>query len=139
VLGSSAADTAEEEAVVQAWMGYWKAASNTFYYARKADDLDRYSRDDARRAVLRYLEQLKDRQNRVVGWARDNVTSVRVDGNTATVRDCTKNFTFDVDEEGTAITRPVPYFDITGVLVKRDGRWVVTKSTIRNLKTSCLG
>jgi hypothetical protein len=139
VLDRNAAKGPQEQAVVDAWMGYWQAVTNTFYYAKPVPKLDDYSTGSARTGVLKYLGQLKGRQQRVVGWARDNVTKVEVDGDRATVRDCTKNFTFSVDEEGTPVTRPTPFYDVSGTLEKREGRWLVTTAVTKNLKASCLG
>jgi hypothetical protein len=137
-LGRSVAGTAEEKAVVDAWMQYWRAATDTYYLGHRVARLDRFADGKAYTDVLAYLRQLTAKQERVVGWARDNITGVKVTGATATVRDCTKNFTFSVDEEGTPITHPMPYYDITGTLEKREGSWVVTVASSRNRKTSCL-
>lgn len=138
VLGSSAADTEQEVAVVDAWMKYWQAATDTYYYRRPVASLDRVAEDKARRDVLGYLGRLRADDQRVVGWARDNITDVTVDGSRATVRDCTENFTFSVDEEGSAITYPTPFYDVTGVLEMRQGRWVVTRATSKDRKATCL-
>jgi hypothetical protein len=139
VLGENAADTQQEAAVVDAWMGYWQAATDTYYYRRPVPSLDRIAEDKARTAVLDYLGQLRDEEQRVAGWARDNVTDVTVDGNRATVRDCTENFTFRIDEEGSPITRPTPFYLVSGVLEMREGRWVVTQASSRDRMATCLG
>jgi hypothetical protein len=140
-LGSSAATTAEEKAVVTAWMGYWQAATNTYFYARAPQSLTRYAADAALDGVRDYQADLKRKQERVVGWARDNVTRVVVDGNRATVRDCTENYTFNVDEEGAPLMMKeiVPWYDVRGVLEKRQGQWIVTEASSRKLQKSCLG
>ena len=139
-LGQSSARTAEEKAVVTAWMGYWQAATNTYFYAREPQTLTRYAADAALKDVRDYQASLKAKHERVVGWARDNVTKVAVDGNRATVRDCTENYTFNVDEEGAPQTnKMVPWYDARGVLEKRQGRWVVTEASSRKLQKSCLG
>jgi hypothetical protein len=139
-LGQTSARTAEEKAVVTAWMGYWQAATNTYFYAREPQTLTRYAADAALKDVRDYQASLKAKQERVVGWARDNVTQVAVDGNRATVRDCTENYTFNVDEEGAPQTnKMVPWYDARGVLEKRQGRWVVTEASSRKLQKSCLG
>ena len=92
----------------------------------------------ARAAVDDNLADLRRSQQRGVGWSRDNVTSVTVSGDTATVRDCTENYTFNVDADGDAVTNPVPYYDARGRLVKRDGRWYVTSASSAKLTKSCL-
>ncbi len=139
-LGSSAADTAQEKAVVSAWMGYWQAATNGYFYGREPQDLTRYATGPALKAVRNYQSDLKSKQQRVVGWARDNVTRVSVDGDTATIRDCTENYTFNVDEEGAPLpNRMIPWYDVRGVLQKRQGRWVVTQADSKKLQKSCLG
>jgi hypothetical protein len=138
LLGRSPATTAEEKAVVAAWMGYWQAVTNTYYYQRAPRDLTRFAHGPALESVQAHLKALKAGRNRGVGWARDNVTRVQVTGSRATVRDCTENYTFNVDEEGSSLTRPVPWYDLTGTLEKRAGRWVVTDYTSKNLVRSCL-
>jgi hypothetical protein len=137
-LASSAARTADEKAAVAAWMAYWQAVTDTFYYDRVVPALARVAAPGARTAVLARLHKNKAQQQRVVGWARDNVTAVRVSGSRATVRDCTENFTFSVDEEGTPDTRPTPFYDVRGTLAKQGGRWVVTGSTSKDRSSTCL-
>jgi len=124
--------------VVDAWMSYWQAAADSYYRARPVPRFAEVARGSARSAVLVYLRQKKAQGQRVVGWARDNVTSVHISGDRARLRDCTQNFTFSVDEEGTPITLPTPFYDVTGELEKHGGRWVVTVATSRNLRLSCL-
>jgi hypothetical protein len=138
VLDSSTARTAAERAVVRAWMAYWQEAADTQYLQRETPGFARVARGAARRDVLDYLERVKAKQQRVVGWSRDNVTSVRVDGSRAAVRDCVENFTFTVDREGEALTRPAPYLAVRGTLRKVDGRWVVVSQRSKNLTASCL-
>jgi hypothetical protein len=138
-LGRSSAASAEEKAVVQAWMGYWQAVTNAYFYKRAPRDLARYAQGDALESVQSHVKALRQGKNRGVGWARDNVTHVKVTGSRATVRDCTENYTFNVDEEGASLTKPVPWYSLTGTLEKRAGRWVVTDYTSKNLHSSCLG
>ena len=138
VLGTSVARTAEEKAVVEAWMDFWQGAADTYYLYKPTAQFNRVARGEARAEVLTYTAKLKARKQRVVGWARDNVTSIEVDGNDATVRDCTKNFTFRVDVEAEPLTRPMPYYDVTGTLRKTDGRWTVVAQKTESLDKSCL-
>ena len=138
VLDSSVARTAEQKAVVAAWMRYWQAAADTYYYAKEDPALARSATGEARASVVRYMRQKKAARNRIVGWARDNVTDVRVDGSRATVRDCTKNYTFTIDEEGEPVTRPDPWYDATGQLAKSGGTWKVVSLDSPARRRSCL-
>ena len=138
VLGQNAASTAEERAVVDAWMSYWQGAADTYYSYKVTPEFAKVARGKARSDILDYLADLKAKKQRVVGWARDNVTAVKVDGNTATVRDCTKNFTFSVDADGDPLTNPTPYYDVTGTLAKSQGQWTVVRQRSRELNASCL-
>ncbi len=138
VLGQSVAKTREEKAVVDAWMAFWQGTADTYYYYRPTKAFDAVARKDARRSILGYLSDLKKQDQRVVGWAKDNITSVEVTGNTATVRDCTENFTFTVDKEIEPLTRPTPFYDATGKLEKVDGVWTVVKQSSKDLNKSCL-
>jgi hypothetical protein len=137
-LQSSVASTAEEKAVVNSWMHFWQAASDTYYYGQPAKALSVYSTGEARRGILDYLAQQKHDKERVVGWARDNVTSVKIDGERAVVRDCTRNFTYSTDLEGEPQSHPDKWYDATGVLQKQGGRWVVVSQKSPARKTSCL-
>ncbi len=138
VLGRNAASTAEERAVVDAWMAYWQGAADTYYSYKVTPEFEQVARGQARSSILGYLADLKAKKKRVVGWARDNVTSVSVDGGSATVHDCTENFTFSVDAEGEPLTKPPPYYDVTGTLQKSQGQWTVVRQRSRELKSSCL-
>jgi hypothetical protein len=138
VLVRSSADTTQEQAVVGAWMDYWQAASDTFYRVRPTKELLAVARDQALSSVLDYIGTLAHDQRRVVGWAKDHVTSVEVHGDTAGVRDCTENFTFSVDRDGDPVTRPTPFYQVTGSLARVDGRWYVTRTHTENLTSTCL-
>jgi len=139
ILQSSVATTAEEKAVVTAWMGYWRAATDSTYLGREVPKLATFSAGQARSSIQTLLRQNKAAGQRGVGWAKDNVTRVTVSGDSATIRDCTRNFTFNVDEEGTPATKPFPWYDVSGRLEKRDGSWIVVHSASPGRKTSCLG
>jgi hypothetical protein len=138
VLGRNAARTTEEKAVVDAWMSFWQGTADTYYFYKPTKQFDAVARGTARTGVLRYLASVKAKKQRVVGWARDNVSSVTVRGSRATVRDCTKNFTFTVDSEAEPISRPDDYYDVTGTLRKTQGRWTVVAQTSRPQDSSCL-
>jgi hypothetical protein len=138
VLGRNSAGTAGEQAVVQTWMRYWQAASNTLFFVRPDKDLRATARGQALSWVLGDVTKFQAQKQRIVGWARDNVTSVEVHGDRAEVRDCTTNFTFTVDEEGDPLTRPTPFYDVTGHLTREAGRWVVTDIGSKSLTSSCL-
>lgn len=138
VLGRSAASTPEEKAAVDAWMAYWQGAADTYYFYKPTQTFTSVATGSAKTSVLDYLQTKKAAQERVVGWARDNVLSVKVTGDTAKIRDCTENFTFTVDHEAEAITHPTPWYDARGTLKKVDGRWMVTTQNSRELKKTCL-
>jgi hypothetical protein len=137
-LGSNAARSPEEKAVVTAWMGYWQAATDTYFYGRPPQRLTRFAAGDALAAVRDTLARQKAMQHRAVGWARDNVTEVKITGDRAAVQDCTENYTFDVDEEGAPASTPTPWYGVNGTLEKRDGRWVVVQANSKKLYKSCL-
>ena len=82
VLGENAAGPAEEQAVVDAWMAYWQAAADTFYLEKETPAFRQVARGQARTSIVDYMESQKSKGLRVVGWARDTVTSVEVDGDT---------------------------------------------------------
>lgn len=138
VLGKSAAGTAEERAVVDAWMSYWQAAADTFYLEKETPAFRQVARGQARSSIVDYMKSQKAQGLRVVGWALDNVTSVEVDGDTATVRDCTRNNTFSVDQEVEPMTRPTHWYVVTGTLQRSQGTWTVTKQNTKPRDESCL-
>jgi hypothetical protein len=138
VLERNAAQTPEEQAVVDAWMKFWQAAADTYYYAKPTEALTRTSTPSIRQSIVGYLQQKKAKGERVVGWSRDNVLAVHVDGDHATIHDCTENYTFSIDEDGDPATRPTPWYDVTGALQKVDGSWVVASQHSADRSTSCL-
>ena len=94
-----------------AWMTYWQGATDTYYAAHSVPRPWRpRHRGQARAAVLDYLggsAEAKQQRGRRLGPGTTS-RSVTVDGDTATVRDCTENFTFNVDADGDAVTNPDP-------------------------------
>jgi hypothetical protein len=127
VLGRSAARTPTEKAVVQAWMTYWQGAADTYYLYRPTPRFTSVARGIARDSVVARMKAVRAKKQRIVGWALDNVTRVEVTGDTATVGDCTKNFTFTVNDEAEPVTRPDPYYLVTGTLQRSDGHWTVVR------------
>jgi len=138
VLVRNAARTTEEQAVVDAWMAFWQGAADTYYFYRPSKQFAAVASGPARTAVLRYMRGNKAKNQRVVGWARDNVLAVKVSGDSATIHDCTENYTFTVDEEGEPLTVPPPFYDTTGSLQRVDGRWRVVQQDSRQAGATCL-
>ena len=138
VLNSSVAQTPEEKAAVAAWMDYWQGAADTWYLYKPTQQFDGVARGKAKSFVLDYLTTMKSKNQRVVGWAKDNVQKVHVAGDKATLQDCTENYTFTVDREVEPITRPAPFYLITGTLQKEGGRWTVVSQVTATPKKSCL-
>jgi hypothetical protein len=138
VLASSDASTPEEHAAVAAWMTFWQAAADTYYYDRPVPALDRTAMPSVRSSIVDYMEKKKRQHERVVGWARDNVLAVNVAGDLATIHDCTENYTFSIDQSGDPLTRPTPYYDVTGKLQKVDGQWKVAEQHSDDRSLSCL-
>jgi hypothetical protein len=139
VLERNAADTPEEQAVVDAWMKFWQAAADTYYFAMPTKSLKRTATPEIQQSIVRYMKGKKAKGERVVGWSKDNVLAVHLDGDSATIHDCTQNYTFSIDEDGDPATRPTPWYDVTGTLQKVDGSWVVASQKSAEQKQSCLG
>jgi len=138
VLAQSSASTPEEKAAVDAWMAFWQGAADTYYFYKPSRAFTSVATGTAKAAILDNMRGTRAQKQRVVGWARDNVTSVKVTGDTAKIRDCTENYTFTVDHEAEPLTHPPPWYDARGTLKKVDGRWMVTTQNSRELKKSCL-
>jgi hypothetical protein len=137
-LQSSSAQSPDQKAVVNAWMSFWQGAADTYYLYKPTDQFLAVARDGAKSAIVDYMKQLRSKHQRVVGWAKDNVTKVSIDGDDATVRDCTQNFTYTVDREIEPLTRPTLWYDVTGKLKMEDGRWTVVGQTSKSRNRSCL-
>ena len=137
-LDRNAAKTPEEQAVVDAWMSYWQGTADTYYLQRPTALFSSVARGPARDKVLDYMRENKAKKQRVMGYSIENVLSVRVDGSTATLRDCTKSFTFTVDRESEPLSRVMPYYDTTGMLEKTDGKWTVVDYEDKAMRKSCL-
>ncbi len=136
VLGTNAAKTPEEQAVVDAWMTYWRAVSQTYDTLAPAPGLDS-ARGEPLTSVLDYLNKLKTRGHRSVGWTRENVLKISVTGDSAAIRDCAENFSFEVDGANKPVQDVTPFYSTIGQLTKVDGRWVVTKLTSEGSSTDC--
>ncbi|MCL3818738.1 hypothetical protein [Aeromicrobium wangtongii] len=136
VLGSSVAKTADEKAVVDAWMTYWQAVSATYDKLEPAPGLDQ-ARGKPLTDVLDYLDQLKTKNHRSVGWTRDHVLAVGVEGDSAVMRDCSENFTFEVDAAGKPAEEVTPFYSIVAQLTRKDGRWLVTGLTTERRRQDC--
>jgi len=137
-LERNAANTPEEQAVVDAWMKFWQATADTYYFAMPTKSLERTATPAIQQSIVGYMKGKKANGERVVGWSKDNVLAVTVDGDRATVHDCTENYTFSIDDDGEPVTKPTPWFDVTGTLQKVDGSWVVASQRSADRKTSCL-
>lgn len=137
-LDRNAASTDEEQAVVDAWMSYWQGTADTYYLQRPTELFESVARGRARTKVVDYMRENKAKQQRVMGYSVENVLSVRVSGTTATLRDCTKSFTFTVDNESEPLSQVVPYYDTTGMLRKSGGTWTVVDYKDRQMQRSCL-
>jgi hypothetical protein len=136
VLGSSVAETTDEKAVVEVWMRFNRALSDTLGDLEPAPDLalgSRTMQDD----MLAYADELTSKDRRVKGWVRDNVTSVRVDNDTAAIEDCAENFSFEVDADGRKVEKISPYLWIVGTLEKSDGGWSITRYQQENREEDC--
>jgi hypothetical protein len=136
VLGTNAAKTPEEQAVVDAWMTYWKAVSQTYDTLEPAPGLDS-ARGKPLTDVLDYLNKLKTRNHRSVGWTRENVLKISVKGDSAAISDCAENFSFEVDGDNKPVQDVTPFYSTIGQLTKEDGRWVVTQLTSEGSSTDC--
>lgn len=136
VLGTNAASSTEEKAAVDAYMTYYQAVSTTYSELKPAPGLDA-GRGKALTKVLDYLNTLKTKNHRSVGWTRDNILAVKVVGDAATIRDCAENFTFEVDENGKPVEDVTPFYLIVGQMEKVDGRWLVTSTTAEGSDTDC--
>jgi len=137
-LDRNAAGDAEEQAVVDAWMSYWQGTADTYYLQRPTALFSAVARGEARSKVLDYMREKKAADERVMGYSIENVTSVQVDGTTATLRDCTKSFTFTVDRESEPLSRVMPFYDTTGMLEKTGGKWTVVDYEDKAMRKSCL-
>lgn len=137
-LDRNAASTPEEQAVVNAWMSYWQGTADTYYLQRPTALFSSVARGRARSTVLDYMREKRAVKQRVMGYSIENVISVSVDGESATLRDCTQSFTFTVDNESEPLSPVTPYYDTTGMLKRTGGKWTVVDYSDKALKKSCL-
>jgi hypothetical protein len=137
-LESSVAKTAQEKAVVSAWMTYWQGAADAYYLWKPSDQFLGVARGTAKSDVLDYASRLKADKHRVAGWAKDNVVQVTVKNDTATVKDCTENYTYTVDSEMEHLTRVVPFYEARGTFKKENSKWTVTSQVSKDRNKSCL-
>ena len=124
------------KAVVTAWMTYWQAVSDTYADLEPSPDLD-VARGEPQTDVLDYLNELRTKKQRSVGWTRDHVTRIEIVDNAAVVADCAENFSFNVDEDGEPVQEVTPFYELRGSLQEEDGRWIVTAVDSTDRQEDC--
>ncbi|WP_040320076.1 hypothetical protein [Aeromicrobium marinum] len=136
-LGSSVAETAEEQAAVEAWMTYWEAVTETFSSGSPSPKLD-VATGQASTFVLDGLNQLQSTGQRVVGWTRTHVQAIEGSGAATVLRICGENYSFNVDAAGEPTEEIRPFYEITASLSSDGPRTQVTGFAVTYPDGSCL-
>lgn len=126
LVGTIHAHGAEERAVANAWIAYWKTRVPMYYKAKlDAAALGRVARGSAVTSVVTRVQTLRQKGWHSEGDGRVGVSRVTVRGNYASVVSCIENKSRDSDAQGRPQEKLIPYYNFVGALQKVDGHWLV--------------
>ena len=133
--GKIEASTAEENAVVDAWMSYWASRAKSYGQVKVDPDLGRYAAVSAVSDVVQYVAYLKNKKLHTVGDARYDIRDIAIKGKAATLFSCAENKSLDRYADGTPGEQPMPFFSVKGELVKNGGAWRVVSVPVTKVPT----
>lgn len=137
VRSRNVARGAEQEAVAQAWFGFYEVLTRA-YTTPVADRaaFERVGTGAAVEGAVKYAKELQHAGHRDVGGMVIGLNSVVVEGDKATVRGCLLSSMARTDANGKALETPSPWYSALDVLVREDGAWKMKHRTLRRT-TGC--
>lgn len=132
VRASSVARGAEQEAVAEAWFGFYEVLTRA-YTTPVADRaaFEKVGTGAAVEGALKYAKELQRAGHRDVGGMVIGLNSVVVDGDKATVRGCLLSSMARTDANGKALQTPSPWYSGVDVLVREGGAWKMKRRTLQ--------
>ncbi len=130
VRGAVEATTPEEEAIAEAWFGYWQVRVSSFGEVEVDPRIGTVAAGEAQADVVRYVSYLRGKKLHTEGDTKFGVADIVVRGTEATLSSCGVNKSVDVDAEGSPAEQFTPFYNIEGTLKKAGGAWRVVDVTI---------
>lgn len=128
-VGKMAKADAAEEAVQAAYLRFWVERSRALRQGRVDQAaLNKVATGDAAERVVSSVAALAEKRQHAEGGSTVNVQTVKVDGETATLKDCFQDASVAVDAQGREVDKGAPVFSLNTVkLVKRTDTWLVSQ------------
>jgi hypothetical protein len=130
-VGQSTATKADQKAVADVWVGFWRMRLNALF-AAKVDPAaaSEYVQGEALGNMVDYVGQLAKKKLHVQGDMMIGISSISISGSTATVDSCVNDWSIDVDAKGVAKGKPSLFFQSRGTLTKVAGGWRVSRAAL---------
>jgi len=130
--GLDPSSTESEAAVAQTWFSYWEEVTRMYREggAEDRDTLYGLATGQAASGPLEYAEDMRADGNTQRGGGIGSITSIQVAGDTATVRSCFRDFSYDVDPDGDPVEIPANFFSTVDTLRREGPDWRLVTQTI---------
>lgn len=130
-VGTLDVDGAQRTTVAEAWVAYWRLRLASYAAAEVGPDIGTVATGEALDDVVGAVADLAAQDRTTVGDLVVSVDKVTIDGETASLTGCLRNFSTDRDSGGEPVEQLRPFYDTTGQLVLQDGTWLVTSLEVR--------
>jgi hypothetical protein len=125
----------DQRAALTTWTSYWQInmqAFNTFGLnvstAASVKALDAVATGKARALTIEGVTNRRQHHGFTVGVVRYEVNEVRVNGNSATIRGCVDDRSYEVDQQGKTVVSAPGRSPLGDSLVRQGTRWLVSDS-----------
>lgn len=129
--GALDVDGAKRTAVAEAWVAYWRLRVAAFAVAEVGTDIGTAATGSALTDIVDAVADLAAQDRTTVGDLVVGVDKVTIDGDTATLSSCLRNYGTDRDAAGKPVEPLEPFLDATGQLVLRGETWLVSALEVR--------
>lgn len=131
VPGRIRAGTPEQQAVVDAWLAYWRFRLAA-YNAADVDvsQLGKVATGDAAGDITGYVRTLQSKGHHTVGDMRIGVSKVKVSHDRATLKSCIENRTTDRTRAGRPAEQLKPFYVVSGTAERASTTWRIASVTI---------
>lgn len=138
VRGLDPATTADEQAVTDAWFGYWTELTRMYTdVTLERTAFGELAQGQAYEGPVAYVERMQNSGNANQGGSIASVEKVRVQGDRATVRGCQRTQMVEMTAEGVPAELPVPYVRTRETLERQLDSWVVVKHVVLSNGAPC--
>lgn len=125
IRGTVEAATPDEEAIADAWFGYWDVRVKSFGEVAVDPQIGTVAAGEAQADVVRYVSYLRGKKLHTEGDTKFSVSEITIRGADATLSSCGVNKSVDVDAAGSPAEQFTPFYNLKGTLKKAAGTWRV--------------